>query len=231
MCVTLCMCVSFLWTILIGGQLSVDDFEFRDKQWFRIHDSHQLHGTGPNQEPIIVPPVRLHRLTASAIWSSLESWMPLFASKRCGFSGSQCGLMSESESDCLTVKFYYIWISLQWCHWRQLSISVFNLIQYCNEERSFDFFYWLWLWLCHSRATHSILVIMNRSEAVDNAQFHIVILVADGALSNVLIKKYEALLPQLQLHFQWASYIEPENLLHTSIINHHTVSYSIHMYT
>lgn len=93
------------------------------------------------------------------------------------------------------------------------------------------FFYWLWLWLCHSRATHSILVIMNRSEAVDNAQFHIVILVADGALSNVLIKKYEALLPQLQLHFQWASYIEPENLLHTSIMNHHTVSYSIHMYT
>jgi hypothetical protein len=37
---------------------------------------------------------------------------------------------------------------------------------------------------------------------VDNAQFHIVILVADGALSNVLIKKYEALLPQLQLYFQ-----------------------------
>ena len=88
--------------------------------------------------------------------------------------------------------------------------------------------YWLWLWLCHSRATHSILVILNRSEAVDNAQFHIVILVADGALSNVLIKKYEALLPQLQLYFQWASYIEPENLLHTSIINHHTVSYIIH---
>ena len=37
---------------------------------------------------------------------------------------------------------------------------------------------------------------------VDNAKFHIAILVADGALSNVLIKKYEALLLQLQLHVQ-----------------------------
>ena len=33
---------------------------------------------------------------------------------------------------------------------------------------------------------------------VDNSQFHIVILVADGALSNVLVKKYEALLLQIR---------------------------------
>ena len=37
---------------------------------------------GSLQEPIIVPPVRLHRLTASTIKEALDAWMPLTASKR-----------------------------------------------------------------------------------------------------------------------------------------------------
>ena len=35
-----------------------------------------------SQEPVLVPPLRLHRLTASTIKVALDAWMPLTASKQ-----------------------------------------------------------------------------------------------------------------------------------------------------